>query len=111
MAKKTGGSSSNVSLILACVVGSLVGPLLNVCYEPAKSLIQERWQKLDSTPHVESTPEDVVQVVPVDQTVPSVPVCYGAGYTPRILMYNDPFVMHIENFITAEERAYLLELG
>ena len=38
------------------------------------------------------------------------PVCEGPGYVTRIVTY-DPFIMHIENFVTAEEREYLLELG
>lgn len=35
--------------------------------------------------------------------------CAIANYTARIIMH-DPFMMHIENFISADERAYLLSL-
>jgi hypothetical protein len=38
------------------------------------------------------------------------PTCRNPGYTTRIVSY-DPFIMHIENFVSAEERKYLLELG
>lgn len=37
-------------------------------------------------------------------------VCAKPNYTTRILMY-DPFMMHIENFITPDERAHLIKLG
>lgn len=36
--------------------------------------------------------------------------CAVGNYTARILMH-DPFMMHIENFISTDERAYLLDLG
>ena len=36
--------------------------------------------------------------------------CHTPRYETRILMY-EPFMMHIENFISADERAHLLELG
>ena len=34
----------------------------------------------------------------------------NTGYTTRIVSY-DPFIMHIENFVSPEEREYILELG
>lgn len=37
-------------------------------------------------------------------------VCAKPNYTTRVLLY-DPFMMHIENFITADERAHLINLG
>ena len=33
-----------------------------------------------------------------------------ASYTTRIISY-DPFIMHIESFVTPEEREYILQLG
>lgn len=39
-----------------------------------------------------------------------IPTCGAPGYTTRIVMF-DPFIMHIENFVSAKEREYLLKLG
>jgi hypothetical protein len=40
----------------------------------------------------------------------AIPPCEAPGYVTRIVTY-DPFIMHIENFVSTEERVYLLELG
>ena len=40
----------------------------------------------------------------------AIPACEAPGYVTRIVTY-DPFIMLIENFVSAEEREYLLELG
>lgn len=111
MSKKSNPTSSNYPLILVCLLAGFLGPLFQICYEPAKGLIQERWRDLETEQQVEPIVEEAVQMMTSNETVPSAPICQNAGYIPRILMYNDPFVMHIENFISAEERAYLLELG
>lgn len=39
-----------------------------------------------------------------------IPDCKRPNYKARILMY-EPFMMHIENFVSPEERAHLLQLG
>ena len=103
--------SSNLTLIFACILAGLVGPILQTCFAPAKDWIQGRWE--DSSPAivVDTVAEKWQEAVVNHQTESSTPLCQNAGYIPRIVMQSDPFMMHIENFINAEERAYLLELG
>lgn len=111
MSKKDTSAPTNYTLVLACVLAGFIGPLFNIFYEPAKSLIQEQWQNLETRQRVDPIVEQIVQETTSNEMIPTVPVCQNAGYIPRILMYHDPLVIHIENFINAEERAYLLELG
>jgi hypothetical protein len=85
--------SRNFLLIFTCLLAGFAGPLIQACYPTLKTWAVEQWQRHDQTPVNTSTPE-----------------CHPPSHIPRIISY-DPFIMHIENFVTAEERSYLLEFG
>lgn len=71
-----------------------LGPLLQPYMETAKHQVKRLW--------IQWQPEEDTSE---HSLIPSAP-----GYTTRIVSY-DPFIMHIENFVSAQEREYILEFG
>ena len=84
--------------IVACFLLALWSALLQLYSAPARVWVAEQWQKW----RFEEPKQGEAAAI--------IPQCLAPAYTTRIVML-DPFVMHIENFITAEERAYLLDFG
>ena len=62
-------------------------------------------------PHVATVKQRCLRLWDQWQSEETTPINNAtAGYTTRIMSY-DPFIMHIENFVTPEEREYILQLG
>ena len=79
----------------------LLGPQLQAKVEVAKQYCARQYHLWQSP----VTDDGVIEIIG-----DGIPACEHPGYLPRIISY-DPFIMHIENFVSEAERAYLIELG